>query len=82
MTPEMMEGVLGGGRGHNAEVLEVYVERVLVPALRHGQVVVADALAARKGEEARELVEGTAASCSSCRRTRPTTIPSRRRSHR
>ena len=70
------------GGGTTKEVFEAYVERVLAPALRPGQVVVADDLAARKGEEARELVEARAASCSSCRRTRRTTIPSRRRSRR
>ena len=39
------------------EVFEAYVERVLAPALRPGQVVVLDNLAAHKGEEVRELVE-------------------------
>ena len=40
-----------------AEVFEAYVEQVLAPALRPGQIVVLDNLAAHKGERARELVE-------------------------
>ncbi len=38
-------------------VFESYVERVLAPSLRPGQVVVLDNLAAHKGERVRELVE-------------------------
>ena len=38
-------------------VFEAYVERVLAPALRAGQVVVMDNLSAHKGEEVRELVQ-------------------------
>ncbi len=37
-------------------VFESYVERVLAPSLRPGQVVVLDNLAAHKGERVRELV--------------------------
>jgi len=39
------------------EVFEVYAEQVLVPALRPGQVVVMDNLAAHKGERIKELIE-------------------------
>lgn len=38
-------------------VFEVYIERVLAPSLRPGQVVVLDNLGAHKGERVRELVE-------------------------
>jgi transposase len=38
-------------------VFEAYVEQVLTPALRPGQVVVLDNLAAHKGERVRRLVE-------------------------
>jgi hypothetical protein len=41
-----------------ARVFEAYVERVLAPTLREGQVVVMDNLSAHKGERVRELVEG------------------------
>jgi transposase len=39
-------------------VFETYVERVLAPNLRKGQVVVMDNLSAHKGERVRELIEG------------------------
>jgi transposase len=41
-----------------ARVFEAYVERVLAPTLREGQVVVMDNLSAHKGERVRELIEG------------------------
>jgi len=41
-----------------AAVFETYVERVLAPTLRKGQVVVMDNLSAHKGEKVRELIEG------------------------
>ena len=39
------------------EVFEAYVERLLAPTLRRGQVVVMDNLTAHKGERVRELIE-------------------------
>ena len=39
-------------------VFEVYVERVLVPALKPGQIVVMDNLSSHKGPRVRELIEG------------------------
>ncbi len=39
-------------------VFEAYIEKVLLPSLRHGQVVVMDNLSAHKGERVRELIEG------------------------
>jgi transposase len=41
----------------NREVFETYVERVLAPTLRKGQVIVMDNLSAHKGERVRELIE-------------------------
>jgi transposase len=38
-------------------VFEAYVEQVLAPSLRRGQVVVMDNLSAHKGERIRELIE-------------------------
>ena len=38
-------------------VFETYVEKVLAPTLRHGQVVVMDNLQAHKTERVRELIE-------------------------
>jgi len=43
--------------GVNKAVFEAYVERVLAPSLKAGQVVVTDNLSAHKSEEARELIE-------------------------
>ena len=40
-----------------ATVFEAYVEQVLAPTLRHGQIVVADNLGAHKSERVRELIE-------------------------
>jgi transposase len=52
MGPSMaVEGATTSG------VFEAYVERVLVPALRHGQVVVIDKLGAHRPERIRELIE-------------------------
>ena len=41
----------------DTDVFEAYVEQVLVPTLREGQVVVMDNLSAHKGERVRELIE-------------------------
>jgi transposase len=41
----------------NREVFEAYVEWVLAPTLRPGQVVVMDNLSAHKGHKVRELIE-------------------------
>ena len=40
------------------EVVEAYVDRVLAPDLRPGQIVVMDNLSAHKGSRIRELIEG------------------------
>ena len=40
------------------EVFETYIEKVLAPALREGQVMVMDNLSAHKGSRVRELIEG------------------------
>ena len=42
----------------NKAVFEAYVERILAPSLRPGQVVVMDNLSAHKGEEVGEIIEG------------------------
>ena len=41
-----------------ATVFEAYVEKVLAPTLRPGQIVVMDDLSAHKGASVRKLVEG------------------------
>jgi hypothetical protein len=54
----------------NRDVFEAYVERVLSPELRPGQVVVMDNLTTHKGERVRELIEGRG--CEMARRHVPT----------
>jgi transposase len=42
-----------------AEVFEVYVEKVLAPSLRRGQLVVMDNLSSHRGKRVRELIEAS-----------------------
>ncbi len=42
----------------NREVFEAYLEEVLTPTLRRGQIVVMDNLTAHKGERVKEIIEG------------------------
>jgi len=46
------------GPTRRREVFETYLERVLAPALRPGQVVVLDNLSSHKGGRVKEIVEG------------------------
>jgi hypothetical protein len=58
MTIEGMGPSLAVEGATTARVFETYVERVLAPTLRRGQVVLMDNLSAHKGERVRELIEG------------------------
>jgi transposase len=58
MTLEGMRPALTVEGASTSVVFEAYVEQVLAPTLRRGQVVVLDNLSAHKGERARELIEG------------------------
>src|SRR5215212_8206259 len=57
MTIEGMGPSLAVEGATDTKVFETYVERVLAPRLREGQVVVMDNLSAHKGERVRELIE-------------------------
>ena len=57
MTMEGMGPSLAVEGTTTAAVFEVYLERVLLPGLCPGQVVVMDNLSAHKGERVRELIE-------------------------
>jgi transposase len=57
MTAEGMGPCLAVEGATTRIVFETYLEKVLVPSLRRGQVVVMDNLSAHKGERVRELVE-------------------------
>ena len=58
------------------EVFETYLEGVLAPSLRLGQVVVMDNLSSHKGGRVKELIEerGSASFCT-CRPTLPISTP-------
>jgi transposase len=58
MTLEGMGPSLTVEGATTSAVFEAYVERVLAPTLRRGQVVVMDNLSAHKGERVKELIEG------------------------
>jgi hypothetical protein len=65
-----------------AVVFEAYVERVLAPSLRKGQIVVMDNLGAHRPKRIRELIGRGAASWYICHPTLQTTTRSKRRSPR
>ncbi len=58
MTLEGMGPSLAVEGSTTAEVFEAYLERVLLPELEEGQVVVMDSLPAHKPGRVRELIEG------------------------
>ncbi len=41
----------------NTEIFEIYVEQILVPSLKKGQIVLMDNLRIHKGQKVRELIE-------------------------
>jgi transposase len=58
MTIEGMGPCVAVEGSTTSAIFETYVEQVLVPTLRPGQVVVLDNLTAHKGARVRKLVEG------------------------
>jgi DDE superfamily endonuclease len=83
MSVEGMGQSLAVEGATNSQVFETYVERVLAPSLRKGQVVIMDNLSAHKGERVKELFRSSeVASCCTCRPTHQTLTPSRRHSAR
>ena len=78
MTLEGMGPCLAVEGATTAAVFEAYVEKVLLPSLRCGQVVVMDNLSAHKGERIRELLESAGCELYSiCRRTHRNSVPSK-----
>ncbi len=57
MSFEGMEASLVVEGSTSKEVFQTYVERVLAPTLKRGQIVVMDNLSSHKGERVRELIE-------------------------
>jgi transposase len=58
MSLEGMGACLAVEGATTAKVFEAYVEKVLAPGLRRGQIVVVDNLGAHKSERASKLIEG------------------------
>ena len=58
MSAEGMGPSLAVEGATTREVFEAYLEHLLVPALRAGQVVVMDNLSSHKGSHVRQLIEG------------------------
>jgi transposase len=54
-APWLLEGPIDG------ESFRTYVERVLVPTLRHGDIVIMDNLGSHKGKAVRELIRAAGA---------------------
>ena len=75
MSVEGMGPSLAVEGATNSEVFETYVERVLAPTLRKGQVVVMDNLSAHKGERIRELIEKRGCELCTCRPTHRISTP-------
>jgi transposase len=57
--------------GTTSRVFETYIERVLAPALRPGQVVVMDKLGAHRPERIREFIEAEGCELVTCLPTLP-----------
>jgi transposase len=57
MSLEGMGPCLAVEGATTAPVFETYVEKVLAPSLRRGQIIVLDNLSAHKSERAKELIE-------------------------
>ena len=59
-------------RPMNADSFRIYVEQVLAPTLRPGDVVIADNLASHRRPDIRAATAAPVRSCSFCRNTLPT----------
>ncbi len=57
----------------NGESFRTYVEKVLVPTLRPGDIVIMDNLGSHKGKAVRQFIR-SARAISSCFRTRPSAL--------
>src|SRR5215203_3975631 len=83
MTPEGMGACLAVDGATTRLVFEAYIEKVLLPSLRHGQVVVMDnLLCATRASGSESSLRARAASYFICRRTHRTSAPSKKPSRR
>ncbi len=58
---------VGDRRSDQRPFFTLYVEKVLAPTLRKGDVVILDNLGSHKGEQARKAIRAAAPISSSCR---------------
>jgi len=65
-APWLLDGPING------EKFQLYVEKLLVPTLRPGDIVIMDNLGSHKAKAIRRAIAPPAPSSSSCRNTRPT----------
>lgn len=65
VAPWLVEGPIDG------ESFRTYVEKVLVPTLREGDIVILDNLGSHKGKAVRALIRAAGPNSSSCPNTRP-----------
>jgi len=70
-APMLLDGPIDGA------AFLTYVQAVLAPTLHPGDIVVADNLASHKVNGVRETIAQRGATSSTCRLTRPTSIPSK-----
>ena len=64
----------------NGEMFLAYVEQILVPTLKPGDIVIIDNLGSHKSKAVRRAIRAAGAGCSSCRLTVPISIRSSRSS--
>jgi transposase len=60
----------------NGESFRAYVEQILVPVLKPGDIVIIDNLGSHKGKAVRQAIRSVGANCSFCRPTAPTSTRS------
>ena len=65
-APWLLDGPING------ETFRLYVDKVLVPTLRQGDIVVMDNLGSHKSKAVRRAIRAAGAACFSCPNTRPT----------
>jgi DDE superfamily endonuclease len=71
IAPGVFDGAING------ELFLAWVEQVLVPTLRLGDIVVMDTLSSHKRAAVKDAIEAAGAALSSCRPTAPTSTRSR-----
>ena len=71
-APWFIEGPIDGMS------FRIYVEKVLLPTLRPGDIVVMDNLGSHRSKAVRQLIRSAGASCSSCQNTHPISTRSNR----